>query len=111
MRACNVHNIFSHFKSSNACMQCPYHALNLIGHLSDFKETIACIQFPCHADMSSVTKWPFGVLEPFNHFWRQQTNKISRVFLFSGSDYKALNGKRLDGIKDKVCSKPHNVPT
>ena len=32
-------------------------------------------------------------------------------FFFSGSDYKALNGKRLDDIKDKVFSKPHDVPT
>ena len=32
-------------------------------------------------------------------------------FFFSGSDYKAFNGKRLDDIKDKVFSKPHDVPT
>ena len=32
-------------------------------------------------------------------------------FFVCGSDYKALNGKRLDDIKDKVFSKPHDVPT
>ena len=32
-------------------------------------------------------------------------------FFFSGSDYKVPNGKRLDDIKDKVFSKPHDVPT
>ena len=32
-------------------------------------------------------------------------------FFFSGSDYKAFNGKKLDDIKDKVFSKPHDVPT
>ena len=32
-------------------------------------------------------------------------------FFFSGSDYKAFNGKRLDNIKDKIFSKPHDVPT
>ena len=32
-------------------------------------------------------------------------------FFSSGSDYKAFNGKRLDNIKDKVFSKPHDVPT